>query len=141
MNSKRRTGWKEKRRGTKKEKKAKKEEDDGNKESSKRVGDLGWRKRNRKIRERGKKFNTKKIPQVDQSFWEKSRWENTNKEDMRPYNRFEGEICTKKRENISLIQRRERESKKVYLRANKKGVYLTIKVATNYVSVLCREEK
>ena len=60
---------------------------------------------------------------------------------MRPYNRFEGDICTKKRENISLIQRRERESKKVYLRANKKGVYLTIKVATNYVSVLCREEK
>jgi len=43
------------------------------------------------------------IPQVDQGFWGKSKWEDTNKEDIEPYNRFKREIYTKKRESLPFV--------------------------------------
>jgi len=42
---------------------------------------------------------------------------------VRSCDRVEGRICTKKRENQSLFQRRERGDERVYLRADKKKVY------------------
>ena len=58
---------------------------------------------------------------------------------MRPYNRFKREMYTKKRENLFFIQKRERRSKRVLSGVDKKGLYSTIKVTTDYTSVLCRK--
>jgi len=60
---------------------------------------------------------------------------------MRSYNRFKGGIHTKKRESLSLVQRRKRESKEVYSGADEKGIYLTVRVTTDYAGILCREEE
>ena len=55
---------------------------------------------------------------------------------MGPCNKVEERICTKKRESLSLVQRSER----VYLGADEKGVYQTIKVTTDYAGIFCRKE-
>ena len=54
---------------------------------------------------------------------------------MRSDNRLKEEIYTKKRESLFFVQKREREGREVYLRVNKEGVYLTIKVTTNCTRV------
>jgi len=54
--------------------------------------------------------------------------------------RIEKEICTKKRENLFFVQRRKRRSGRVHLEADKEGIYLTIKITTDYISILCRKE-
>ena len=77
---------------------------------------------------------------MDQGLWEESKWEDADKKDIGLYNRFEGGICTKKRENLSLVQRRERESKRVYLEIGEKVIYSTIKVTTDCTSILYRKE-
>jgi len=46
-----------------------------------------------------------------------------------------------RKENLSLVQRRERRSKRVCPRTNEKGIYLTIKVITDHTSVLCWKER
>jgi len=58
-----------------------------------------------------------------------------------PCNQFKGGICTKKRENLSLVQRSERRSKRIYSEEDKKEIYVTIKVTTDCTSILCREEE
>jgi len=58
-----------------------------------------------------------------------------------PHDRFEREICTKEREILFLVQRRERGSKRVYLGADEKEVYLTIKATTDGTSIFCRKER
>jgi len=57
------------------------------------------------------------------------------------HDRVEGGICTKKRESLSLVQRRERRSKRVHLETDKEGVYSTVKVTTDCADILCREER
>ena len=59
---------------------------------------------------------------------------------MGPCNKVEERICTKKRESLSLVQRSERRSERVYLGADEEGVYQTIKVITDYAGILCRKE-
>ena len=63
---------------------------------------------------------------MDQGIWKESEWENANKEDIESHNRFEGGICTKERESLFLVHRRERRSEGVYLGADKEGIYLAI---------------
>ena len=65
---------------------------------------------------------------------------NANKEDIGLYDRFEGEICTKERESVPLVQRRERGNKRVYLGVDKEGIYKTIKIIIDGTSILCRKE-
>ena len=67
------------------------------------MGNLGRRRSSSKIRKERKKVSTRMIPQVDQGFWGKSKWEDTNKEDIEPYNRFKREIYTKKRESLPFV--------------------------------------
>jgi len=43
--------------------------------------------------------------------------------------------------DLYLVQKRKRRSEEVYLGANKKGVYLTVKVTTNSTGVFCRKEE
>jgi len=50
--------------------------------------------------------------------------------------RVKGRICTKKRENIFLVQRRERGVDRVYLGVDKKEVYYIIKITTDCTGVL-----
>ena len=71
--SKRRTSGEERRKEADEEEKAEKGENDGDKESGRGVGDLEWEKRSRKIRERDNKVSSITIPQVNQSFWKKSK--------------------------------------------------------------------
>jgi len=59
---------------------------------------------------------------------------------VRLHNRFKGEICIKKRKNLSLVQRRERKSKRIYSGANEEEIYLTIKFTTNCTGILYRKE-
>jgi len=68
---------------------------------------------------------------VDQSLWEKSKWEDANKKDIKLCNWFKKEVCINKRKNLSLIQRRERRSEEVYSRADEEVIYLTVKVTQN----------
>ena len=56
---------------------------------------------------------------------------------MRSCDRLKEGICTKKEENISLIQRREC----VYWRKDKKEIYSTIKVTIDCTSIFCRKEE
>jgi len=58
---------------------------------------------------------------------------------MRSCNRTEGGIYTKERESLSLVQRRKRESKGIHLGADKKGVYITVKVTINSTSIFYRK--
>jgi len=76
---------------------------------------------------------------VDQSFWKESKWENANKEDIELYNIFEEGVYTKKKEILFLVQRSERRSKRIYSRADKKGIYLTVKVTADCTSILHRK--
>ena len=58
---------------------------------------------------------------------------------MKPCDRFKEGVYTKEIENISLVQRRERGSKRVYSEVDKKGIYLTVKVTTDCISFFCRK--
>ena len=55
---------------------------------------------------------------------------------MKPYNGFKEEIYTKERENLSLVLRRERGSKRVYSEVDKKEIYLAVEVTTDCISFL-----
>ena len=81
------------------------------------------------------------ILQVDQGVWKESKQKNTNKEGMEPYNRVKEKICTKKRESLSLIQRRERRSKEVHPEVDEEKVYQTIKVTIDCTNILHRKEE
>jgi len=56
------------------------------------------------------------------------------------YDKYERGIHTEKREGVPIVERRERGSMRVYTGAIEKRIYLTLKVALNSTSVLCREE-
>ena len=45
---------------------------------------------------------------------------------MRSYNRFEKEICTEKRKNLSLIQRRKERSVRAHSEVDEEGIYSAI---------------
>ena len=46
----------------------------------------------------------------------------------------------KEMESLLLVQRRERGSKEVHSRVDKKEIYLTVKVTTDYTSILCKKK-
>ena len=105
------------------EKEAEGREDNRCEEGSWRVGNLGQGGRSNKVKRGGKKIGTKTILQVDQSFWKESEWKDADKEDVRSYNRIERRVCTKKREDVSVIERREGRGVQVYKWTIEKGLY------------------
>jgi len=62
-------------------------------------------------------------------------------QDLGPYNRYEGEVCTEEREGISIVKRREKRGMRIHTRATEEIIYPTFKVISNSTSVLCRKEK
>ena len=61
-------------------------------------------------------------------------------EALEPHNRYEGEVCTKKRKGISIVKGRKRRSKRIHTRATEERIHPTLKVTLNSASVLCRKE-
>ena len=51
------------------------------------------------------------------------------------------EICAKEGESVSVVERRKRGGKGVYLRTAEEGVYPTIKVTTDSTGILCGKEE
>ena len=51
------------------------------------------------------------------------------------------EICAKEGESVSVVERRKRGGKGVYLRTAEEGVYPTIKVTTDSTVILCGKEE
>jgi len=49
-------------------------------------------------------------------------------------------ICAKKEESVSIVERRERRSMRIYQGIVKKRVYQTLKFASNGTCVLCRKK-
>ena len=66
---------------------------------------------------------------------------NVHKKDIGLYNRVEKEICAQKKKNLSLIQKKVRESEKIHSGADEKRIHLPIKVITNGISILCGKER
>ena len=72
------------------------------------MGDLGWKGESSKVRGGKQEISSSKIPQVNLYLWEKSKWKNTNKEDVGSYDRYKGRVCAKKGEGAPIVKRRER---------------------------------
>ena len=51
------------------------------------------------------------------------------------------EICAKEGESVSVVERRKRGGKGVYLRTAEEGIYPTIKVTTDSTGILCGKEE
>lgn len=78
---------------------------------------------------------------MDWDVWKKTEWKNTDKKDIRSYNRSKRKIHTKKRKSLPLVQREEKRSKRIYKKANKKEVYLAIKIASDYTFIFYGKEE
>ena len=65
---------------------------------------------------------------MDQNVQEVGKQKDVNKEDIESYNKFEENICIKKRKSLSLIQKRERRSESIHLGADEEEIYQTVKV-------------
>ena len=65
-------------RGKGKGKETEEKKDGRSEENSKGVGNLRWRRRSSKIRERGKKTGPRKVLPMDQGIWKETIWKNTN---------------------------------------------------------------
>ena len=64
---------------------------------------------------------------MDQDVQEVGKQKDVNKEDMELCNKFEENICIKKKKSLSLIQKRER-SESIHLEADEEEIYQTVKV-------------
>ena len=62
-------------------------------------------------------------------------------QDLRPCNRYKGEICTEERKGIPIVKRRERRGVRIHTRATEEMIYPTFKVISNGIGVLCRKEE
>jgi len=56
-----------------------------------------------------RKISFSKIPQVNLCLWKESEWEDTDEKDVSSYNRCKEGVYTEKREDVSVIKRRERK--------------------------------
>ena len=78
---------------------------------------------------------------MDKGVWKEAIRENVDEEDMGSCDRCQGGVCTKKREGIPVVERRERRSERVCKRAVEKRIHLAIKVTTNSASIFCGKER
>ena len=69
---------------------------------------MEWGGESNKVRGKSQKISFSKVPQMDLCLQKESKWENTNKEYIKLYNRSEGRIYAKEKESISIVKREER---------------------------------
>jgi len=55
---------------------------------------------------------------------------------LRLCNRYKGEVCTEKRKDISIVERREGRGARVHTGATEERIHLTLKVASNSISII-----
>ena len=60
---------------------------------------------------------------MDLCVWKEAVRKDAYQKAMRSYNRDEGRVCTKKREDIFIVKRGERRGVRVYQQTIEKGVY------------------
>jgi len=78
---------------------------------------------------------------MDKGVWEEAVRKNANKEGIGPCDRCEGGVCTTKRKDIPVVERRERGGKRICERAVVEVIYPAIEVTTNGASIFCGEER
>ena len=81
------------------------------------------------------------ILEVNQSFWKEDKWKNANKENIKPYNKVERKVHTKKRENLFLVQRRKKKSKEVHSETDKEFVWLSKLLQITLVFFVRKKDK
>ena len=74
-------------------------------------------------------------------FGKKTVRKNAHQKDIGPYNRNKRKICTKKKKNISIVERRERRGVGVHRGTIKERIYQTLKVASNSTGIFCKKEE
>jgi len=60
---------------------------------------------------------------------------------MGPYDRTKKRVCAEKRKGIFSIKRKKRESTSIYRGSTAKRIYLAIKVAIDFASILCSRKR
>ena len=122
-------------------KKAKEKEGSRSKKSTREVGDLGRGRESSKVRREGKETSFWKVLSENKSIWQETIEENAHTKDLGPCHWYERRVCAKKEEGIPIIKGRKRGSTRIYIEIIEERVYLTLKVASNSISVLCRKEE
>jgi len=57
---------------------------------------------------------------------------------LRLCNRYKEEVCTEKRKDISIVERREERGARVHTGATEERIHLTLKVASNSTSIIAQ---
>ena len=104
-----REGKEEEEEETKKEEKTKKEKNNKSEKDSRKMGDLGQKRRSSKFQRRGQEIGSSKALQVDLYLWKEIKWEYVNEKNVWLYNRYEGDICAKKGKGVPTVKKRERK--------------------------------
>ena len=66
--------------------------------------------------------------------------ENVHKENLRSCNRYKERVHTKKEKGILTVERRKRGGIRVHTGTTEKRIHLTLKIASDGTSILCRKE-
>jgi len=67
--------------------------------------------------------------------------ENANKKGIGSYDKSQGRIYAKERQDLPIVKNRERGSTGVCKGPVKEGIYKAIKITTDITSILCAEER
>ena len=74
---------------------------------------------------------------MEESLWKKGVGKDASVKGLGPWDRAKRGVFTKEREDIFVVERRERESTSICRRSTAKRVYMTFQIATNFTSALC----
>ena len=64
-----------------------------------------------------------------------------HQETLRPHDRYEGRICAKKGEDVSIVKGRKRRGAQVHFRTIEERVYQVLEITSNGTSVFYRKEE
>jgi len=76
---------------------------------------------------------------VNQGLWQETVGEDAHTENLGSHDRYEEGFYAKERESVPVVKRRK-ESMRVHIGTTEERIYLTLKIASNSTSVLCRKE-
>ena len=74
---------------------------------------------------------------MEEDVWKKEVRENASAKDLGPCHRIKGEVYTKERKGILIIERRKRGGTDIYRRPVEKRIYPTLQITSNITSILC----
>ena len=122
-------------------KKEPKEEEGGrSKKSGGGVGDLGRGRGSSKVRRGSKETGPQKVSSENKSVWQETIGENAHTKDLGLCYQPKRRVHAKKGEDIPIVKGRERGSMRIHTGTIEERIHLTLEVAPNGTSILCREE-